>query len=348
MYYSAVMGLLAGLRHGVTTVVNHHLSLSVVDGVLDVLASAFCDVDARGLICFACSDHVGAPDITDQIRENVDFAARHRGDPMIQGAFGIQDAASLSDDAMNTLSASKPESLPLIVHLAETAENIAYCRTLGYAGPVDRVRRAGFLDQTAWVVPGAFLPEEERQALLEFDPVIVVNPETLALNGRGSRRTRAQGRYVVGTDGLSDDVVAAIRCFYLDQRRSRSAGEEDAPLANLWAHHPGDALGAIFPGVGGLIPNAPADVAVFDYAPSICGEPPIHPEQLTQHLVFGAYGRDAWLTMVEGRPVFHQGRFLNLDIDTPLPRGAPCPDRSATGGSGNEHRRMCSRERCGR
>ncbi|HEY8239969.1 MAG TPA: amidohydrolase family protein, partial [Kiritimatiellia bacterium] len=56
VYYSAMIPLIAGIREGCTTVIDHHASPSCGDGSLDIIEKAFREVGVNGCLCYEVSD----------------------------------------------------------------------------------------------------------------------------------------------------------------------------------------------------------------------------------------------------------------------------------------------------
>jgi cytosine/adenosine deaminase-related metal-dependent hydrolase len=55
IYYSAIYGLMQSIRYGVTTVFDHHASMSSVSGSLSLIENAFRDVGLKGVLCYEIS-----------------------------------------------------------------------------------------------------------------------------------------------------------------------------------------------------------------------------------------------------------------------------------------------------
>ncbi|MCF7935061.1 MAG: amidohydrolase family protein [Synergistales bacterium] len=300
---SALTGAAEAARHGVTTVFDHHASMQTPEGSLETIAGELRRVGIRGCLCYEITDRAGTDQVARQIEENVEFARRHRDDPFFKGTMGLHASLTLSEDTLQAVSAAG--DLPVHIHCGEGAADLARCQTEGYAGPVDRLHRHGLLSRDAILVHCIHLSPRDREILADLDPVVVTNPESNANNGVGHFDGEGQPRFVLGTDGMSQDMTASLKSLFL-------MAHPALPLERLQsAFFPQriERLQRWFPETGTFAPGSDADVAVLDYIPLT----PISRDSLAAHLVFGAKGGDAWLTLCGGEVVWRQGMFTSLN-----------------------------------
>ena len=76
--YSALVCLVDAIKHGTTTLIDHHASPNALEGSLDVLADAVQQAGLRAVLCYEVSDRDGAEKAHAGIAENVRFIARAR------------------------------------------------------------------------------------------------------------------------------------------------------------------------------------------------------------------------------------------------------------------------------
>lgn len=306
IYLSALLGLIDSVRHGVTAVFDHHASMRCVRGSLDAVARAFALAGIKGLLCFECSDRMGRPALEEMIEENLDFAARHSGGGLLSGCFGLHANLTLSDETLSLIAARRPAELPVHAHCGEDRADLEHCRRLGYGGPVERLAAFGLVSRRAILAHAVHLSEADYRLLDEIGPWVVANPESNANNRVGRMPRDNIGRFLLGTDGMSGDLVAALRSDYL-----LASGEPAGPAATKEAlfRHKAAALADTFPGSGALRPGMAADLAVLDYVPLT----PLSADNLIGHLIFGAKNGRAWATISEGRLLYHDGKILFCD-----------------------------------
>jgi cytosine/adenosine deaminase-related metal-dependent hydrolase len=82
---SALVCLVDAIRHGTTTLIDHHASPNAIDGSLDVLAEAVELAGVRAVLCYEVTDRDGADKAQAGIDENVRFLRRCRQGPVAEG-----------------------------------------------------------------------------------------------------------------------------------------------------------------------------------------------------------------------------------------------------------------------
>ena len=103
---SALICLVDAIRHGCTTLIDHHASPNVIDGSLDIIADAVKETGLRASLCYEVTDRNGMDGAHAGIAENVRFIKRCRQDtdPQLGASFGLHAALTVSDE---TLEASR-------------------------------------------------------------------------------------------------------------------------------------------------------------------------------------------------------------------------------------------------
>ncbi|MCB0161741.1 MAG: amidohydrolase family protein, partial [Caldilineaceae bacterium] len=108
---SAEVCLVDAIRHGTTTLIDHHASQSAIDGSLDAIADAVETSGLRAVLCYEVTDRDG-PDATRAgIRENVRFRQRVEdaranapASPLagrLAATFGLHASLTLSDATLD-------------------------------------------------------------------------------------------------------------------------------------------------------------------------------------------------------------------------------------------------------
>ncbi len=106
-YYSAMMGLIEGVRMGTTTYIDHHASPNHSIGSLERIEQAVNEVGARAVLAYEVTDRDGKELCENGIQENVQFIKAHRGkrDGMVKGTFGLHASYTLSDETLERCAA---------------------------------------------------------------------------------------------------------------------------------------------------------------------------------------------------------------------------------------------------
>ncbi len=120
--YSALLSLADAIKHGTTTLIDHHASPNAIDGSLDVIANAVDKSGLRGVLCYEVTDRDGPEKATAGIKENVRFIKRLMANPhpRLAGTFGLHASLTLSGATLQACRASAPEGTGFHIHAAES------------------------------------------------------------------------------------------------------------------------------------------------------------------------------------------------------------------------------------
>ncbi|MBN2780445.1 MAG: amidohydrolase family protein [Candidatus Marinimicrobia bacterium] len=303
IYYSAMQGLMQSVRYGVTTVVDHHASMSAVGGSLNIIKKAYETVGIKGLLCYEISDRMGEAALQSQIDENIKFWTDTRDNDRIQGLLGLHANFTLGEKSMEKIAKQKPTDLPVHIHCGEDAADLRYCRDLGYEGPVHRLKAFGLLSKDSLLAHCIHLSEADHRLLKESRAWVISNPESNANNRVGVMDLNKIPKYLLGTDGMTGNILGTMRSHFLLRN-----GKVDHAPEILFAY-PAEMLRRCFPESGTLREGGSADLAVCNYRPVT----PVSPENLFYHLMFGVQGKEMFMTLAEGKILFSENTFHTLD-----------------------------------
>ena len=82
---SADVMLMEAIRHGTTTLIDHHASPNAIDGSLDVISEAVDQSGLRAVLCYEVTDRDGEAKARAGIAENVRFIERTRREQVVEG-----------------------------------------------------------------------------------------------------------------------------------------------------------------------------------------------------------------------------------------------------------------------
>jgi cytosine/adenosine deaminase-related metal-dependent hydrolase len=120
--YSALICLVDAVKHGCTTLIDHHASPKAIDGSLDVIADAVKQSGLRASLCYEVTDRNGMEGARAGIQENVRWLKRCRADrdPQLAASFGLHAALTLSDETLeNSAAAAQGLATGFHIHVAE-------------------------------------------------------------------------------------------------------------------------------------------------------------------------------------------------------------------------------------
>jgi putative selenium metabolism protein SsnA len=321
---SALVCLVDAIRHGTTTLIDHHASPNALDGSLDVLAEAVGLAGVRAVLCYEVTDRDGAAKAKAGIDENVRFLRRCEAGPVAGGrvaaAFGLHASLTLSEKTLAACRAAAPQDTAFHMHLAEHEVDEEDCLAKYGERVASRLLRHGILGSRTILAHGVHIDESEMRLLAEAGAWVTHQPRSNMNNGVGVAPIEAMQaagvRLGLGNDGFSNAMWEEWKAAYLvhklwNRDPRRMPGNRVADIA--WQGNAALA-GAFFPEapLGRLVPGAHADLIFVDYHPTT----PLTPGNLPWHVLFGFHESMVTTTIVGGRVLMQDRRLCTLDEDS--------------------------------
>lgn len=303
------------IRHGCTTVFDHHASPGFIDGSLDTIAAAIEAAGLSAVLCYEVTDRNGPEGAAAGIEENLRFMQTRRGDSRIRGVFGMHASFTLRDETLSEIARRRPADGGCHVHVAEDPVDVEETVRRFGIDPVTRLERHGLLDRHALLAHCIHLDKAAYATIARNGAAILHNPESNANNGVGrldvTRTVSRRCLVGLGTDGMSSSMLGALRYAFLSHRAARAdqnAGFEalpHLPAANV------EIARRFFdePVLGELKPGAPADLIAIDAVPPT----PLHPANVFGHFVYGASEYPVRHTVARGKVLFEDHRHTTVD-----------------------------------
>ena len=185
---SALICLVDAIRHGCTTLIDHHASPNVIDGSLDIIADAVKETGLRASLCYEVTDRNGMDGARAGIAENVRFIKRCRQerDPQLGASFGLHAALTVSDE---TLEASRAAVEGLgagfHIHVAEDKADEDESLRKYNLRVVERLQQFGILGPRSIAVHCVHLDEYEKEILHETRTWVTHQPRSNMNNAVG-------------------------------------------------------------------------------------------------------------------------------------------------------------------
>jgi len=279
---SALVGALEAARSGVTALVDHHASPSLIRGSLSVIAEALDSAGLAGVLCYETTDRGGPQAREAGLAENEAFIrlSNKRWSGRFRGMVGAHASFTLDDVTLGQLSSLVAATdRGLHIHVAEDPVDF------DKGAPIERLDKANLLNANTVVGHGVHLGAASLQLVADRGAWLVHNTRSNMNNAVGYARLGVQGfeQLAVGTDGIGCDVLTEVRTAFL---KAREEGLHDdcwsLPVRllqgslRLAEHHFGDQRGRFEPGAVG-------DVVVTDYAPPTA----LSADNFVGHLLFG-------------------------------------------------------------
>ena len=318
-YYSALLALLDSVRHGTTTIIDHHASPQAVGGSLAAIERAVRETGLRACLCYEVSDRDGARIAREGLEENAAFIRRCRGrdDDRVQALFGLHASFTLSDHAgAGRRTSAGSLRTGFHIHVAEAQSDQDAARRTAGMRVVERLQQFGILGDHSIAAHCIHINRREMELLAETGTAVVHNPQSNMNNAVGIADVIAMSRRGIlvglGTDAMTTNLLEELRVALWGQHLAHenpSIGFSEVTstlLANN-AAIAGRAFGLRF---GELRAGGAGDVAIFDYDPPT----PLDETNLSGHVVFGLSQAAVDTTIVGGR-VLLEHRRLKLDLD---------------------------------
>jgi putative selenium metabolism protein SsnA len=314
--YSVLPCLVDAIRHGTTTLVDHHASPNAIDGSLDIIAGAVESSGLRAVLCYEVTDRDGEEKMKAGIRENVRFLERTKS-PLLAGTFGLHAGLTLSDSSLEMCRDAVPEGVGFHVHTAEH-ESDEY-DSLGKTGlrVIDRLHKFGILGPKTITAHGVHFDAGEIQLLAGTGTWLSHQPRSNMNNGVGvapiESMMRAGVKVCLGNDGFSNAMWEEWKAAYLlhkvHHRDPRRMNGYD--VQQMAAYNNAALVNAFFPKapIGQLLPGAAADLIFVDYHPNT----PLTAGNLPWHIVFGFQPSMITTTIVGGKVLMKDRELLTLD-----------------------------------
>ncbi len=317
---SAEVALLEAIRHGTTTLVDHHASPGAVRGSLDVIADAVARVGVRACLCYEVSDRDGAEVARTGIAENAAFIGRCRRerDERLRAMFGLHAAFTLSDATLESAAAAARDlGAGSHVHVAEAASDEEHSTREHGMRVVERLHRFGILGPGSIAAHCVHVDGREMERLAETGTAVVHNPQSNMNNAVGVADVPAmlaKGVLVgLGTDAMTTDMLEELRAaLYVRHLAARNPSAGFLETASLLTAGNAAIAERLWPGLGlgELREGGAADLAIFGYDPPT----PLDDTTVLGHLVFGLSQASVDTTVVGGKVLMAGGR-LELDVD---------------------------------
>jgi putative selenium metabolism protein SsnA len=316
VYYSALVPLLECVRNGVTTIIDHHESQAFQAGSLDELQNAVETIGIRAALCLGSSDRYKKGRAG--IAENARFLEKLHQQPsrLVSGMVGLHAAFTVNDDTLaQSVAVAEKYGAGLHIHCAEDlADQKDSLKKYGLR-VVARLKKFAALGKKTLLVHCVHIDEKEMNIIRDSASNVVHNPESNMNNAVGCAdvlRMLKKGITVgLGSDGMSSDMLAQMRCAYLLQRHDKHDPRLafcEAP-AMLLDNNGSIATKILGKKLGKLEAGAPADIVILDYVPPT----PLARDNFLGHLLFGMVDAVVDTVICDGRVLMHNKKLVGID-----------------------------------
>ena len=314
---SAYATILDCIRNGVTTIFDHHASFGEIPGSLFAIRDVAKETGMRACLCYEVSERDGEEKTQQGIRENADFAvwAKEAGDPMIKAMFGGHALFTISDRTFEKMVEANNGMTGFHIHVAEGMNDV-YDSLRNYGcRPVNRLLYNGILGERTLLGHCIHVSPAEMDIIKETGTMVVNNPESNMGNAVGCApvlQMMKKGITVgMGTDAYTHDMLESMKVFLIIQRHNAAmpnvAWGEDVIMQFTNNRMIAEKYFGVPLGI--LKEGAAADIIVMDYKPFT----PFSDANIDGHMLFGMNGRNCRTTVINGRLLYQDRQFVDLD-----------------------------------
>jgi len=321
VYYSTMVCLIEAIKHGTTTLIDHHASPNAIDGSLDQVARAVLETGVRASLCYEVTDRDGPERSAAGIGENVRFFKHLKSSPdqsqRLSAMFGLHASLTLSEDTLRACSRAAGDQMGFHIHVAEHSVDEYDSLMKSGLRVVDRLERHGLLGERSIAAHAVHIDAKEVEILARSGTWVTHQPRSNMNNAVGLPQVesmlRAGVRVCLGNDGFYNAMWEEWKAAYLahklwnqDPRRMQGDLIQGMAVSNNAA-----LVKQVFGGleVGEIKPGAAADMILVDYHPFTA----FTPGNLPWHIIFGFNESMINTTIVDGQILMQDRKLVAID-----------------------------------
>ena len=318
-YYSALVCIIDAIKHGTTTLIDHHASPNSIPGSLDIIAKAIDESGIRASLCYEVTDRDGDEKTQQGLEENLRFIEKLRDhkDNRLRALFGLHASLTLSDDTLKKARELCPNDIGFHIHAAEHVIDEYDSMRKSGKRVIQRLNDFGILGEKTVVAHGVHIDAKEIGLLADSGSWLSHQPRSNMNNAVGlppiESMMNAEVKVCLGNDGFSNSMWQEWNAAYLAHKLINSDPRRmPADLIYQMAIiNNRDLIKTQFNNLetGVIKPGAAADLILFDYMPFT----DLNADNLPWHIVFGFRESMITSTIVNGKFLMKDRVLITLD-----------------------------------
>ncbi len=312
---SGVIGALAALRCGTTTLMDHHASPNAIDGSLSALEQGIAAVGCRGVLCYEVTDRNRPDEAQQGLRENDRFvkACQQNANGQFAGMIGAHASFTMEKNSLQgCIDLARKHGVGVHIHASEDPVDEQITRERFGCGLIERFDRVGLLEVPGTIFGhGTHFSDADIAMVNEHADTLSLahNPNSNMNNGVGyTRVVRYKKPPQLGTDGIGADMWREAR---VAEFKSHDAGlplpfGQSLKMLGQSARVASNCLGVK---LGVLEPGAAADLVLSDYRPAT----PLTAENLAGHFLYAMGSEFVRNVMIDGKWCLLNGFVVSCD-----------------------------------
>ena len=319
--YSALVFLVDAIRHGTTTLIDHHASPNAIENSLDIIADAVNQSGIRASLCYEVTDRDGPEKAEVGIQENLRFIRRIKksapSDRNLRAHFGLHASLTLSDETLEKVAELCPAGIGFHIHAAEGQADQEDSLKKSGKRVIHRLDQFGILRPQTILAHGVHLDDSEIALMAERGSWLTHQPRSNMNNAVGvapiEQMLEAGVRVGMGNDGFSNTMWQEWKTAYLLHKSEHRDPQRMGGYAvcKIAVENNAALITDLFDGlsVGEISEGAAADLIFVDYSPFT----PMSADNLPWHILFGFQESMVTATIVAGKPLMYRRKLLTLD-----------------------------------
>jgi cytosine/adenosine deaminase-related metal-dependent hydrolase len=311
---SGLIGAMAAVRCGTTTLIDHHASPNAIEGSLTAIENGIAAVGCRGVLCYEVTDRNRSNEAAAGLAENERYIRERqkRANGSFAGMVGAHASFTLEQESLREcVELARRLSVGVHIHAAEDPVDERITRERFGCSLIERFRRVGLLDVPGTIFGhGTHLSDADIAVVNESAAISLAhNPSSNMNNGVGYTPVAKFSRLPqLGTDGIGADMWREARTA---EFKSHDAGLPFPFGASLQmlaqsARFASNCLGIK---LGVLQPGAAGDLVLTSYRPAT----PMNAGNLAGHFLFAMGPEFVRDVMIGGWWVMRKGHVVTCD-----------------------------------
>jgi cytosine/adenosine deaminase-related metal-dependent hydrolase len=186
--YSALVCMIDAIKHGTTTMFDHHASPNYIDGSLDLIEDAFIQSGVRGVVCYEVTDRGGLKKAEAGIQENLRMIKKLKkadSECLVRATFGMHASLTLSEETLSRSRELLPDDSGIHIHTAEHWVDEYDSINKSGLRVIERLNKHGFLGKKSIFAHGVHLDHAEIDQLIQSKTWLSHQPRSNMNNAVG-------------------------------------------------------------------------------------------------------------------------------------------------------------------
>lgn len=324
--YSTLVCIIDAIKHGTTTVFDHHASPNFITGSLDTIEKAVTKIGIRASLCYEVTDRGGMEKAELGIEENIRMmkkVSQYPAGSLITSMFGLHAGLTVSDETLRKSRERTPSGNGFHIHVAEHQSDEYHSLNKYGKRVVDRLSDFELTGLESIFVHGVHLDAKEMDIIKQSRTWLTHQPRSNMNNAVGMADVESAIRMgipiCIGNDGFSFAMLDEWRACYLGHKLWKHdpramPGNQVVKIgafnnAMLASHFFKDKIGIIEVG-------SKADLIIVDYQPIT----EFTEGNLPWHIQFGFRDSMVSTTIVNGQIIMRDRNILGLDENAIMTR----------------------------